>query len=73
VDRQVQDRLAALAERVGRSRLFLLAEQVVGVLPTPRELHVEALQLKPIHPAQFLKLVEASTPRGHHVPQTATV
>jgi len=54
--------LRQLASRVGRERVFLLADEIAGVLPTPEDLGVHLLAIKPVHPAQFLRLIEASIP-----------
>ncbi|MCK9494639.1 MAG: hypothetical protein M0R75_03960 [Dehalococcoidia bacterium] len=57
-----QAALRQLAAQVGRERVFLLADQVAGVLPTPEDLGVHLMAIKPVHPAQFLRLVQASIP-----------
>jgi len=51
-----------LAADIGRERIFLLAEQIAGILPTPEELGVKRMAIKPVHPAQFLRLIQESVP-----------
>ncbi len=65
VDPAVRSELQALALRVGRERVFLLTEEVRDVLPTPEALSVHLLAIKPVHPVDFLRVVQASIPTGH--------
>ncbi|MCK9494491.1 MAG: hypothetical protein M0R75_03210 [Dehalococcoidia bacterium] len=62
VDAAVCSQLSRLADRVGSSRLFLLAEEVCGVLPTEEALSAR-LVLKPFHPPELVRLIDASIPR----------
>jgi len=54
--------LQRMAAEVGRERVFLLADLVAGVLPDPEHLGVHLIAIKPVHPAQFLRLIQASIP-----------
>lgn len=64
--------LESLASHVGPERVFVLAEEVVGVLPDPDALHVQGLQLKPFYPANLLRLIEASLPTARYTARERT-
>jgi len=62
LDAAIRRDLRALAGRVGRERVFLIAEPVRDVLPTPAELGVQYVATKPLDLADFIRLVGASVP-----------
>jgi len=59
VDAAVREGLRALAAIVGRDRIFLLHEELGAALPSPEDLGVRLTALKPVHPADLLRLIQA--------------